>query len=56
MPEPYPKDYRDCWDYNHVKMPCSKHNLLIDKDNVRALISYIILLLLLLFCINILEF
>lgn len=34
MPEPYPKDYRDGWDENHVKMPCSRHNLLIDNDNV----------------------
>ncbi|VVC35590.1 Hypothetical protein CINCED_3A006843 [Cinara cedri] len=33
VPEPYPKEYHDCWDHNHVKMPCSKHNSLIDKDN-----------------------
>ncbi|GIX91147.1 poly(ADP-ribose) glycohydrolase [Caerostris extrusa] len=25
-PRPYPPTYRDVWDFNHVRMPCSSHN------------------------------
>jgi len=33
MPEPYPKEYCDNWDDNHVKMPCSNHNLFLVHQN-----------------------
>lgn len=36
MPEPYPKEYCDSWDENHVKMPCSKHNLFLVHHNYQS--------------------
>ncbi|XP_025207633.1 poly(ADP-ribose) glycohydrolase [Melanaphis sacchari] len=36
MPEPYPKEYCDSWDDNHVKMPCSKHNLFLVNQNNKS--------------------
>ncbi|XP_027845284.2 poly(ADP-ribose) glycohydrolase [Aphis gossypii] len=36
IPEPYPKEYCDSWDDNHVKMPCSKHNLLLVHENDKS--------------------
>eukprot|EP00112_Aurelia_sp_Birch-Aquarium-sp1_P005984 Seg1670.14 transcript_id=Seg1670.14/GoldUCD/mRNA.D3Y31 product=Poly protein_id=Seg1670.14/GoldUCD/D3Y31 len=31
-PHPYPDRYRDVWDKEHVRMPCSKENLYPTKD------------------------
>ncbi|XP_022175441.1 poly(ADP-ribose) glycohydrolase isoform X1 [Myzus persicae] len=36
MPEAYPKEYCDTWDDNHVKMPCSKHNLFLVHHNDKS--------------------
>jgi len=38
MPEAYPKEYCDTWDDNHVKMPCSKHNLFLVHQNNKVCI------------------
>jgi len=32
VPTPYPDRYRDAWDRNHVRMPCSKENLYPTKE------------------------
>lgn len=32
-PQPYPDVYRDSWDRDHVRMPCSKENLYPNKNN-----------------------
>ncbi|XP_050433324.1 poly(ADP-ribose) glycohydrolase-like isoform X2 [Adelges cooleyi] len=31
--ESYPENFHDIWDDKHVKMPCSKFNLLFEKEN-----------------------
>ncbi|XP_050542073.1 poly(ADP-ribose) glycohydrolase [Daktulosphaira vitifoliae] len=31
--EPFPENLHDVWDNNHVKLPCSKSNLLSEKEN-----------------------
>ncbi|KAL5245031.1 hypothetical protein ACI65C_012441 [Semiaphis heraclei] len=36
MPEAHPKEYCDTWDDNHVKMPCSKHNLFLVHQNDKS--------------------
>lgn len=43
MPEAYPKEYCDTWDDNHVKMPCSKHNLFLVHHNDKVCIYLVII-------------